>query len=178
MIRSPLLCYFLFFSDHLFFSLLLTIGCTIVNNKTFAQGDEPRFINVDSKEAEYKLTVEKAQRQLSLFEKKLKVMPETSYSNVKTFIPDTNGGGAFIWLSEPVFHGDTCIAVIFEIPSEFTNLKVGDPWKFHKKDMLDWYILDKEGRMEGGFSLRYHRSKLSGEKQKEFDEYVGVKEYL
>lgn len=32
--------------------------------------------------------------------------------------------------------------------------------------------------MEGGFSLRYHRSKLPGEKQKEFDEYVGVKEYL
>jgi uncharacterized protein YegJ (DUF2314 family) len=160
------------------FSFLLLNGFIVVNNKTLAQGDEPRFVNADSKDAEYKLTVEKAQRLLPLFEKTLKAMPETSYANVKTYIPDSDGGGAFIWLSDPVFRGDTCIAQIFEIPAAFTNLKVGDRLKFHKKDIKDWYILDKEGRMEGGFSLRYHRSKLSGEKQKEFDEYVGVKEYL
>jgi uncharacterized protein YegJ (DUF2314 family) len=139
---------------------------------------EPLFANLDSDEVNYKKTVKKAQSEISLFQQELIVKPETSTACVKIFIPDNRDKGAFIWLVNPAFELDTCVAEIFEIPNEFGDFRVGDKLKFHKEDIQDWYILDKEGRMKGGFSLRYMRQKLSVKEQIEFDKYIGVKVYL
>jgi uncharacterized protein YegJ (DUF2314 family) len=156
---------------------LMTI-CTTKKDKFDKTEDEPLFANIDSDELGYKRTVETAQSQISVFLQKLKVKPETSTACVKIFISDNKGNEAFVWLVNPVFNLDTCIAEIFEIPEEFVDFKPGDKLKFIKKDIQDWYILDKEGRMQGGYSLRHMRQRLSIKDQIEFDKYIGVKVYL
>lgn len=156
----------------------LMTNCTTKKNKFEGKGDEPLFGAIDSQEADYKKTVEKAQSQIAIFQQELKLKPETSIASVKIFVPDEKEKGAFIWLINPVFNLDSCVAEIVEIPHEFADLKPGDKLKFGKKDIQDWYILDSEGRMQGGYSLRYMRQRLSAKDQAEFDKYVGVKIYL
>jgi uncharacterized protein YegJ (DUF2314 family) len=141
------------------------------------EGD-PLLANLDSGESNYKKTVEKAQSEMSFFLRELNVKPETSTACVKIFIPNNHDNGAFVWLVNPAFELDTCEAEIFEIPNEFVDFRPGDKLKFNKKDIQDWYILDKEGRMKGGYSLRYMRQKLSEKEQIEFDKYIDVKVYL
>jgi uncharacterized protein YegJ (DUF2314 family) len=92
-------------------------------------------------------------------------------------VTDIHGKTAFIWLINPVINSDTCVAEVFETPKEF-DLKLGDQLNFIRNDIQDWYILDKEGRMDGGYSLRYIRQRLSVKEQIEFDKYIGVKIYL
>ena len=140
--------------------------------------DEPLFANLDSDELNYKKAVERAQSEMAFFQRELVVKPETSTACVKVFIPDRHNKGAFVWLVNPVFELDTCTAEIFEIPDEFVDLRVGDKLKFNKQDIQDWYILDNEGKMKGGYSLRYMRQKLTEKEQIEFDKYIGVKMYL
>jgi uncharacterized protein YegJ (DUF2314 family) len=164
-----------YFTMGLFFILS---NCTTKQNKFDKKEDEPLFANIDSNELNYKRSVETAQSQISFFLRELKIKTHTSTACVKTFLPDKNGKRAFIWLVNPVFNLDTCIAEIFEIPEEFADYKSGDKLKFVKKDIQDWYILDIEGRMLGGYSLRYMRQRLSAKEQIEFDKYIGVKVYL
>src|SRR5688572_19999746 len=119
--------------------------------------DEPLFANIDSDELNFKKSVEKAQSEMPFFQQELDVKQETATACVKVFIPDNQNKGAFIWLVNPTFELDTCIAEIFEIPNGFVNFRVGDKLRFNKKDIQDWYILDKDGKMKGGYSLRYMR---------------------
>jgi uncharacterized protein YegJ (DUF2314 family) len=155
----------------------ITTNCS-TKKKFERKEDEPLFANIDSEESDFKKTVEKAQSEISFFQLELDVKPETSTACVKVFIPDNQNKGAFIWLVNPSFELDTCVAEIFEIPNDFLDFRVGDKLKFNKKDIQDWYILDKEGKMKGGYSLRYIRERLSQKEQIEFDKYIGVKVYL
>jgi uncharacterized protein YegJ (DUF2314 family) len=155
----------------------LVTNCS-TKQKFARKDDEPLFANLDSDELNYTETVKKAKSEISLFQQELIVKPETSTACVKILIPDNQEKGAFIWLVNPTFELDTCVAEIFEIPNEFEDFRVGDKLKFHKEDIQDWYILDKDGRMKGGYSLRYMRLKLSEKEQIEFDKYIGVKVYL
>ena len=156
----------------------LTTNCTTKKDKFDRKEDEPLFANIDSNEIGYRRTVETAQSEISHFLQKLKVKPESSTACVKIFIPDDKGKGVFVWLVNPAFKLDTCVAEVFEIPEEFVDFKPGDKLKFIRNDIQDWYILDKEGRMQGGYSLRYMRQRLSTKDQIEFDKYIGVKVYL
>lgn len=67
-------------------------------------------------------------------------------------------------------------ASIFEIPPEFTSYKVGDEVDVPETAVLDW-MLNQDGVLHGGFSLRYQRSLLPEEKRAEFDRHIGVVRY-
>ena len=43
--------------------------------------------------------------------------------------------------------------------------------------MIDWMIND-EGTLYGGFTLRYQRAKLAPEERPAFDEHIGVVQYV
>ncbi|MBN8650373.1 MAG: DUF2314 domain-containing protein [Cytophagales bacterium] len=155
----------------------LLSSCSTKETSFDRKDDEPIFANINSDDSEYLMTVKEAQSQINSFIEKLKTKPESSNACVKIPVSDNKGKTAFTWLVNPVFDLDSCVAEIFEIPSEF-DLKQGDKLKFIKNDIQDWYILDQEGRMEGGYSLRYMRKRLSIKDQMEFDKYIGVKVYL
>nr|WP_275891184.1 DUF2314 domain-containing protein [Acinetobacter ursingii] len=69
-------------------------------------------------------------------------------------------------------------ARVFELPSEFQWLKVGQWLKFEESTLLDWYILNENAEMEGGYSLKYQRSLLPENKWREFDEKIGIKGFI
>ena len=45
-----------------------------------------------------------------------------------------------------------------------------------EESLLDWMV-NEDGVLHGGFSIRYYRATLPDEERQRYDEYIGVKEY-
>jgi hypothetical protein len=44
------------------------------------------------------------------------------------------------------------------------------------EELMDWMV-NENGRLTGGFSLRYKRARMSDAEKLDFDQYIGVTEY-
>jgi len=68
-------------------------------------------------------------------------------------------------------------AEFFELPREFQKWHhVGERLGIEAEDIFDWMVND-EGKLYGGFTLRAAREKLSEEERAEYDSYIGVTSY-
>ena len=142
--------------------------------------EEPQFMSISKENSSFKKAIEDARSGLADLKVALEGLPEDVYACVKFYIPESEGAedGANIWLMAPFFENGHCCAQPFELPEEFTWIKVGQWIKFPEEDILDWYLLSESGDLRGGFSLRCQRELTPIEKQAEFDERIGVKNYL
>ncbi len=86
----------------------------------------------------------------------------------------------YLWLNDVLFHeNDNMLSgVFFEVPEGFEKWHaVGSRLGFDPEDVFDWMIND-EGHVKGGFTIRATREKLETEfEKKEYDEYIGIKSY-
>ena len=94
---------------------------------------------------------------------------------IKTKLEDGQRSG-FVWLTNTRISDDGFTAELFEIPPSVSRLKVGQVFNVAQSDVVDWMIND-DGTLYGGFSLRYHRANLSSEDRVAFDEHIGVTKY-
>ncbi len=94
---------------------------------------------------------------------------------IKTKLDDGHSSG-FVWLFNTEISGNGFSAELFEIPPSVPLLKVGQRFHVDDGDVVDWMINDN-GTLYGGYSLRYHRSNLPPEERPAFDEHVGVTKY-
>ena len=87
----------------------------------------------------------------------------------------------YLWLSEVVYHKNENMlsGVFFEVPSGFEKWhQVGNRLGFDPDDVFDWMVIDSNGHMSGGYTIRVTRKKLTSEEEKRrYDEYIGVKYY-
>ncbi len=82
-----------------------------------------------------------------------------------------------MWLNNTALAGEAFTAELFEVPDTLPNHKVGDRHTVTLDELLDWMVNDN-GQLSGGFSLRYHRQRLADDEKLEYDEFIGVSEYL
>ena len=135
-----------------------------------------RIHAIDGSDAAYQQTLHDAQASLASFRKRL--------PNPNALIKTTLNQGekrVYLWLHEVRKKAQGFTAVIFEISADFSadfnDYAVGDTIEMAADDVLDW-LINTHGRLEGGFSLRYARARLSEEARAEYDEYVGVSSYV
>ena len=87
----------------------------------------------------------------------------------------------YLWLSQVYFHENENMlsGVFFEVPSGFEKYhKVGDRLGFDPEDAFDWMIINKDGHMNGGFTIRVTRNSFETDSEKkEYDKYIGIKSY-
>lgn len=123
---------------------------------------------------EYQATIEAAQDSLDEFRE---LLPEFDSSSalIKTELSDGEAQ-AFVWLMNTQASGEGFVAELFEVPDSISGLQVGQAFEIGSEAILDWMIND-DGRLHGGFSLRYHREKLSAKEQAAFDTHIGVINY-
>lgn len=85
----------------------------------------------------------------------------------------------FLWLTE-VYHypEENCFSgVFFEVPVELQAwFQVGQHHVFGDDSVFDWMVLE-DGRLQGGFTLRVMREKLSSSEREAYDRYIGVSVY-
>ena len=142
--------------------------------------EEPLFMNIKKGDENFKKAINDARSTIDVFKSKLENISEDTYACVKFFLPENPDSeeGANIWLTASFFEGGYCLAQPFELPEEYTWIKVGQWLKLPEEDILDWYLLSDSGDLEGGFSLRCQRELTPLEKREAFDKRVGVKNYL
>ena len=138
--------------------------------------DEPIFMAIRGSDPAFQQTVRDAQASLPEFRRVLMSKHAAHwYPCVKTRVT-AGEESAFIWLSVVEVLPSSFVASVFEIPKEFEGISVGDEMQVADTDVMDWMI-NRDGELLGGFSLRYQRSKLPPDKRAEFDEHVGVSKY-
>ncbi|HNY31523.1 MAG TPA: DUF2314 domain-containing protein [Fibrobacteria bacterium] len=136
----------------------------------------PRFVQFNKQDAEYLETVRRAKETLSDFRRKLPQDGSGLFGAMLKIELTEKDNSAFIWLINTSIHGDGFVAEMCEVPKFFQNFSIGQSFNIHPDEIVDWMIND-DGTIYGGFSLRYHRSKLSDEEKIEFDENLGANKY-
>jgi uncharacterized protein YegJ (DUF2314 family) len=136
----------------------------------------PRTNLIRSSDPEYQQTIRDAHDTLDRFRSMLPAdgSPRRD-AMVKTEIRQADKK-AFMWLCNTRMFGTNFTAEFFEISDVFTNHHVGDELKIPEESLLDWMVNDN-GVLHGGFSIRYYRSTLPEEERGEYDHYIGVREY-
>lgn len=94
---------------------------------------------------------------------------------IKTTLVD-GAHRAFMWLNNTATEGDHFTAELFEVPDTLPSYKVGDRYVVTREELMDWMV-NENGRLIGGFSLRYNRAQLSEAEKLDFDRHIGVTEY-
>ena len=100
-----------------------------------------------------------------------------AFFNVKGYFPEADGSeGPHLWLWVRELNDDGLVCVPFELPKDFTGLKPDQKVLMKDADIEDWMI-NHDGILYGGFSLRVQRSHVPETEREAFDRFIGVKEY-
>jgi len=140
---------------------------------------EPLFMAVPNQDPEWLATIRVARASVnklrSLYNALSKREPPV-YFSIKAALKDGNGGNGNIWLLLKQVDSDGFFATPFELPKEFISIKVGEVIFVPDTALLDWMV-NEDGILHGGFSLRYQRSKLPIEQHATYDSHIGVTQY-
>ncbi|MFL5243709.1 MAG: DUF2314 domain-containing protein [Gemmataceae bacterium] len=136
----------------------------------------PRLYLIRSADPEYQLTIRDAHATLDQFRSMLPAdSGRRQDAMVKTEIKQGDNQ-AFMWLSNTRMSGNDFVAKFFEISERFSNYHVGDELEIPEEAVLDWMVNDN-GVLHGGFSIRYYRSTLPENEREQYDRYIGAVVY-
>lgn len=136
----------------------------------------PRFDYVQSGDATYQQTIHDARESLTLF--RYMLPPDGTPrpdALIKTRLVEGDKS-AFMWLNNVAIDGDCFAAELFEVPDTLPSHRVGERHTVTVDDLMDWMV-NENGRLTGGFSLRYNRERMSDIEKVDFDRHIGVTEY-
>ncbi|SHH20171.1 DUF2314 domain-containing protein [Massilia sp. CF038] len=135
-----------------------------------------RVAYVSREDDDYQATIVAARGSLGSFRQMLADTSTTKYPSVKVLLEEPDHR-AYIWLSVVAHDNDGFVGEIFELPREFKTYSLAARVNVRNDEIQDWMIND-EGRLHGGFSLRYARARMSDIEKAAFDEHVGVHTYM
>ncbi len=78
-----------------------------------------------------------------------------------------------MWIDEVYFDGEIIHGVLLNEPNELTNLSRGDPVSVPLSQISDW-LLSREGKTCGGFTIHVIRSEMDEQERSEHDEAWGL----
>ena len=136
----------------------------------------PRFNHVRSSDPAYQQTILEAQESIEQFRAMLPSDGRArSDALIKTKLVDGDHS-AYMWLNRTATQGDNFTAELFEVPDNLPNFTLGHRYVVTSEELLDWMV-NENGRLTGGFSLRYTRARMTDAEQLDFDRHIGVTEY-
>ena len=137
----------------------------------------PRFDHVRSSDPAYQQTILDAQESI---EQVRAMLPSDGTLRpdalIKTKLVDGRNS-AFMWLNNTATEGENFTAELFEVPDTLPNYSVGDRRVVAIQELMDWMV-NENGRLTGGFSLRYNRARMTDAERLDFDRHIGVTEYV
>lgn len=136
----------------------------------------PSFAQINSADAGYQRATEMAQKTVNDL---IRIINSPSYGPFIAMIKIKLSDGdksVFMWLSVVDHADDQFTGKIFEAPEFFPNVKVGQSFTVPISDIVDW-MYNENGVLNGGFSIRHHRSTLPEQEKTVLDEHLGVTRY-
>ncbi|MES2038047.1 MAG: DUF2314 domain-containing protein [Pseudomonadota bacterium] len=86
-------------------------------------------------------------------------------------------GNMFVWLRVVESTKTGFTGELFEVPAELRDHEIGDTFNVEDAEIIDWMI-NHNGAMHGGYTIRAHRATLHTEEQIKLDGHLGVSDYL
>jgi uncharacterized protein YegJ (DUF2314 family) len=86
-------------------------------------------------------------------------------------------GNIFVWLLVVETNTEGFLAELFELPPALAGYEIGDTFKITNDAVVDWMI-NHDGKLHGGYTIRAHRVTLGAKEQAKLDEHLGVSHYL
>lgn len=137
----------------------------------------PRLDPVRSSDAAYQQTITDARESIARF---CALLPQDGTPRPDALIKirfPAEDNYVYLWLNNTALEGNEFTAEVFEAPDSLPQCQIGDRYQVTVGELTDWMVNDN-GRLTGGFSLRYRRALLSTTEQIAFDQHIGVSEYL
>ena len=139
-------------------------------------GAGPRFNFVKGDDPELQWATVAARATLDAFRELIRAAKVTgALSMFKTRLTDGQNA-AFMWLCDATEAGTGFQGRLFEVPANWTTHKVDDSVTVSEIDILDWMV-NADGHLHGGFSIRVMRERKPASERKQYDEYIGVRTY-
>lgn len=137
--------------------------------------DEPLFIATSSESPEFQTALWDAFASLGHFRALVEKFSSSEAAPlVKLHFPEDD---LWLWLMVLATDDDGFFVESFEAPPELPHLKPGSRFFVSDEQVADW-MLNDNGQLHGGYTLRLQRNLLPAEERPSFDTYVGVSEYL
>ncbi len=134
-----------------------------------------KFSYVSSTDEEYQKTIIDARNTLNTFRSMIDNGGEELFPLVKVLLSEPNYR-AYMWLAVREVNECGFVGELFELPSEFNEYEIGMLIDIPEQDIQDWMINDN-GTLYGGYSLRYNRARMSESEKIEFDQHIGIERY-
>ncbi|RLE18121.1 MAG: hypothetical protein DRJ65_21830 [Acidobacteria bacterium] len=142
--------------------------------------DEPLFMAMNDEGESIVSSVKQARATLGHFATAFsKPQFRKAYFLVKTRFEDQDEPGEFvhIWLLVNDVLGDLLFCSTFEVPEGFGGLEEGQSYVLAEDRIEDWMI-NEDGRLFGGLSIRLQREALPETDREDFDRHAGISEYV
>jgi len=78
-----------------------------------------------------------------------------------------------LWVEQITYDGDIFTGVIADVPIYIQRISYLDIVRVAREDITDWMIIE-DGRVNGGYTLRVLRSRMSPQERKQFDSENGL----
>lgn len=142
------------------------------NTKTEREG-EPTIYTVPDTDEEMNDAIKIANQTLETFNEALRSEnPIVSYFALKTRF-DTPDGSEHIWLSIISFKDNKYFGVVDNLPESTTEVNLGDTIQITNDNISDWMYIDNQ-KLQGGYTIRLLRNRMSEEERKMFDAESGL----
>ena len=165
---------------------IVFLSCNRNTNRGEITVTDPQFTAISRNDDEIKKAHDRASASISEFIELVQGSADVTYMAKLQFLDedlsDKLGEDRFfyLWLNNVVYHSKEKMlsGMFFEVPSDLKDwYKVEERLAFEPDDVFDWMINDN-GHVKGGFTIRLARSRLNTESEKqEYDEYSGITSY-
>jgi len=154
-----------------FLTVFLFIGLIACNNNQTTKTEKKSADNLyatPSDDKEMNEAILTAKNTLDQFDKALESNKyDTSTFALKVKFP-TSTGAEHIWATSITIKDRNYYGIVDNLPELTTKVKLGDKIKLDKESISDWMYGDK-GILQGGYTMRLIRSRMTKEEQKKFD---------
>jgi uncharacterized protein YegJ (DUF2314 family) len=142
---------------------------------------EPLFTAIDNKDPLLALAHSLVAASIDEFRDRLRAPAVLGSAKLRFRDPDRSAALGkdcffYLWLGDACFHADENLysGQFFEVPDGFEKYHpLGSRLGFEAEDMFDWMVND-DGRIAGGYTLRLARSRLPADQRAEYDRHVGA----
>lgn len=148
--------------------------------------DEPGFVTTASGDAELRAAHARTARTMDEFRSHV-LRPGDHVCAAKLSFRDPaeserTGRDAllYLWLTSVTLDASSgrYVGVFFEVPAELREWHwPGQELEFEAEDVFDWMVND-DGLVHGGFTLRVHRSRLPESQRDDYDRRIGARQWV
>lgn len=136
----------------------------------------PKFDQVNRSAPLYQQTIRDARSTIEQFRSMLPADGSPRFGAMVKLELFEGENSAFLWLSNARVKASNFIVELFEIPPTFTGRSVGDEFEITPESVIDWMV-NEDGTLHGGFSIRHQRSLLPQSEVPAYDAYIGISRY-